>query len=294
MTAVLVTGSAGFLGRAVCALLLERRIKTVGIDPQQSGAAGYQSFADDLSDRKRITEYLAYYGITHIIHCGGVSSPQLATPDRIVAANVGGSLNLALGACAAGVRRFVFASSIAAFDPQNAYGFSKAATELTLQALNTKHATKFCALRFAGIYGPGRSTPVLPHDLVAAALNGKSINVPARSAYACIYIDDAAEAAVESCFAEETREKPYHVAYPERVTAIQLANAVKHLIPSFEFNIAAEASSTTAPHFDIAAATHDFGFSPAIDYKSGLKLLIDWMSSPASPLQRPTFHAKTS
>jgi len=294
MTTVLVTGSAGFLGRAVCALLLRRGIKTIGIDPQQNGTASYQSFANDLSDRKRIAEYLAYYGITHIIHCGGVSSPQLATPDHIVASNVGGSMNLALAGCAAGVRRFVFASSIAAFDPQNAYGCSKAAAELMLQALNMQRATQFCTLRFAGIYGPGRSTPVLPHDLVAAALSGKSINVSARSAYAYIYIDDAASAAVAACFAAEAREKPYHIAYQERVTAIQLASIVKDLIPSFEFDITANIGSAKALHFDVTAASQDFGFSAATDYKSGLKLLIDWMSSLESPLQRSTPYAKTS
>lgn len=279
MTAVLVTGSAGFLGSAVCALLLERGVKTIGVDPLQSGSTAYQSFADDLSDRRRITEYLTYYGVTHIIHCGGISSPQLGTPERIIVANTAGSINLALAACAAGVRRFVFASSISAADPKNAYGCSKAAAELALQALNQQNGTQFCTLRFAGIYGPGRSTPVLPHDLVAAALSKKLISVSARAVHAYVYIDDAAEAAVQACFAKDIGELPYTIVHTERVTALQLAEAIWKIIPSFHFDVSEENDGGIALQLDVTSASRNFGFNATIDHRSGIASLIEWMSS---------------
>lgn len=279
MTAVLVTGSAGFLGRAVCARLLQSGVKTIGVDPQQNGSSGFQSFADDLSDRRRIVEYLTYYGVTHIIHCGGISSPRLGAPQDIVATNTGGSINLALSACTAGVQRFVFASSIAAIDPRNAYSCSKAATELILQGLNWQHGTQFCTLRFAGIYGPGRITPVLPHDLVAAALGGISVNVSARAMHFYVYIDDAAEAALQACSATNIGERPYFIGHPESVTALQLAESIQKIIPSFRFDVTEVGKEKTALHFDTTAASRDFDFAATTDHRSGIASLIAWMSS---------------
>jgi UDP-glucose 4-epimerase len=277
MTAVLVTGSAGFLGRRICALLLERGTTVIGVDPLESGAAAYQSFADDLSDRRRIAEYLTFYNITHIIHCGGISSPRLATPERIVAINCGGSLNLALAACVANVQRFVFASSIAAATPSNTYGLSKAATEFALRSLDMQGSTRFASLRFAGIYGPGRVSRILPHDLAAAALEGTAISVPAQPAQAYIYIADAAAAATNACFSREVRPEPYVIAHPQRITALDFAAIVQKLIPSFRFDIT-ESNDTAAT----SGSSADVGVAstyPTTDYISGMSQLIEWMSS---------------
>ncbi|MBX3535133.1 MAG: NAD(P)-dependent oxidoreductase [Xanthobacteraceae bacterium] len=285
MTSVLVTGSAGFLGGAVCRQLCERGIRTIGVDPLQSGSTAFQSFADDLSDRRRIAEYLSYYRITHIVHCGGISSPRLGTPKEIVAVNTGGSVNLALAACTAGVQRFVFASSTAAMEPRNAYGCSKAATELALQALTRRQDTQFCTLRFAGIYGPGRTAPVLPHDLVTAALNETPVQISTRVVRSYVYIDDAVEAALKACFATSIGPRPYTIAHPERVTPLQLAETVRKNIPSFRFEVSENTGDVTTPHFDTAAAGRDFNFSATTDHRSGIAHIVTWMSASKQPVR---------
>ncbi|HRF07951.1 MAG TPA: NAD(P)-dependent oxidoreductase [Xanthobacteraceae bacterium] len=287
---MLVTGSAGFLGSAVCARLCEREITTIGVDPLQSGSAAFQSFADDLSDTRRIAEYLSYYRVTHIVHCGGISSPLLGTPEEIVAVNTGGSINLALAACTAGVQGFVFASSIAAMQPRNEYGCSKAATELALQALVRQQVTQFCTLRLGGIYGPGRTTPVLPHELVAAALDGTSAQVSARAVGPYIYIDDAVEAVIKACFATGLGRLPYAILHPERVTALQLAQTVRNNIPSFRFEVSENAVDEPAPHFDTYAASSHFDFNAITDHRSGIASLIAWMSASKQPAR----HAKSA
>ncbi len=293
MNTVLVTGSAGFLGRAVCMLLHGRGIRTVGVDPQQNEITGYQSFADDLTDRKRIAEYLAFYGVTHIIHCGGISSPALATPDRIIATNTGDSINLALAAYDANVRRLVFASSIAARNPQDAYGYSKAATELALRALNAQSPGRFLALRFAGIYGPGRRTAILPHDLIAAALNHAKFELPEPSVRHYIFIDDAAAAAVQACFAVTALEAFYDIAFPDHVTTLDLARAVQKLLPSFRFDVQQPGDALAPSNVDIAPATRDFGFTPQINAEAGIRRIIAWMSTPSCSRQKFS-HAATT
>jgi nucleoside-diphosphate-sugar epimerase len=60
---LLVTGSSGFVGRAIMARLPD----AIGLDPV---AAPGTRVIDDLSDRARLRNLIAREKITHIIHAG--------------------------------------------------------------------------------------------------------------------------------------------------------------------------------------------------------------------------------
>src|SRR5215475_13393031 len=109
----LVTGSSGFLGKAVMKLLAENSQRTIGLDPRASATT---QTIDDLSNRARLKKFLAAEKVTHIIHAGGVSGPMVLADDpvAVVAINVLGSLNLLYAAIDAGVTTFIYCSSAAA------------------------------------------------------------------------------------------------------------------------------------------------------------------------------------
>ena len=145
----LVTGSSGFVGRAIMARLAAAGHRTVGLDPQPSAST---QVIDDLSDRTRLRDLIVRETITHIIHAGGVSGPMVMADDPagVIAINVTGSMNLLNEAMAGGVTTFVYCSSLAAignfYEPEpigedypmraaSAYGNSKAAMDHVLRAL---------------------------------------------------------------------------------------------------------------------------------------------------------------
>jgi len=212
----LVTGASGFLGHATMKLLDQNGRRAIGLDPVPSATA---DIIDDLSDRPRLKARLADNKVTHIIHAGGVSGPMvmLDDPIGIIAINVAGSLNLLRAAMEAGVKTFIYCSSISALGdfyesqpvsedyplrPNSTYGASKAAMDMVLRGLWGRIPMDLCSLRFTAIYGPGRRTVFTVETIINAALAGNVARIGPMTDWPYIFIDDAAQAAVAACFAK--------------------------------------------------------------------------------------------
>ncbi len=239
---ILVTGASGFLGSAVVPRLLARGEEVVGLDPAAPVNPSIRHIEDDLSEPARLRELLAEERISHVIHAGGISGPMVMTdrPDRIMAINVGGSLHLLLAALDAGVKTFIYCSSVSAIGdfreadpigddypmrPTTPYGCSKAAIDMVLRGLWRTTPLDLCSLRFTGIYGPGRRTAFVIGEIVDAAIEGRPAHVGPASDQPFLYIDDAADAAVAACLSATRWQLHYFLAYPEQVALADLAAA---------------------------------------------------------------------
>lgn len=173
---VLVTGSSGFVGQALVARLagdarFQVRAATrrggIGVTPAQF------CYAPDLGGDADWREVLS--GMQAVMHCAArvhVMDEQAADPlTEFRRANVEGTLALARQAVTAGVRRFVFVSSIKvngeqtlpgeafrADDPSQAsdpYGISKREAEEGLLALAAETGLEVVIVRPPLVYGPG-------------------------------------------------------------------------------------------------------------------------------------------
>ncbi|MGH6763722.1 MAG: NAD-dependent epimerase/dehydratase family protein [Phyllobacterium sp.] len=105
---ILVTGSAGRVGRAVVAALRAKGREVRGFDLRPSGAAG-DEIVGSLDDKDAVVR--AVKGISSVLHLGAFMSWAPADRDRMFAVNVDGTRVLLDAAAVAGVQRFVFASS---------------------------------------------------------------------------------------------------------------------------------------------------------------------------------------
>jgi nucleoside-diphosphate-sugar epimerase len=167
---ILVTGASGFVGAA-----LMHRLKSDGrhaIAALRTAVPGTRS-APDLSGDANWLPTLD--GIEVVVHTAArVHVMNDTAVDPLAAfrdANVEGTLTLARQAATAGVRRFVFISSIkvngeetapgAAFSatdipaPVDAYGLSKAEAEAGLQQIATDTGMQIVIIRPPLVYGPG-------------------------------------------------------------------------------------------------------------------------------------------
>jgi UDP-glucose 4-epimerase len=285
----LVTGASGFLGKAVMTLLAEQEQRAIGLDPRASAAT---QVVDDLSDRPKLTKLLAGEKVTHIIHAGGVSGPMVLADDplQVITINVLGSLNLLYAAMDAGVKTFVYCSSVAALGsfhesvpidesyplrPNNTYSASKAAMEMVLHGLWGRIPLDLCSLRFTVIYGPGRETTYTVEEIVGAALAGRPARIGPMGDWPYIYIDDAARAAVQACYAKGRRQLSYFIAHPEKVAPDDIAAAAAAAGKPVRIEIDLSKPKAERGPLDVEPAARDFGFRAQVGHREGVRRLIE-------------------
>ena len=153
----LITGSSGFIGRALLARLvtfnqrppllrlLERR-------PTEPPTV-FQSCAGDLGDPQSLRR--ACEGIDTVIHLAGIAHVGSAASSEARAINLDGSLSLLRMAIDTGVKRFVFLSSTLSSDLSIQYGRDKHAVEEALLAAAAAGSIEVVILRAVNIYGVG-------------------------------------------------------------------------------------------------------------------------------------------
>jgi nucleoside-diphosphate-sugar epimerase len=174
---ILVTGATGFVGKAVVQRLLaddgsRRVVVAVRRDGQQWPEMVLPRVTGDLAPSTDWT--LALEGVSVVIHLAArvhVMAETTADPlTEFRRVNVHGTLNLARQAAVAGVRRFVFISSIGVNGaetfqqpfttqdvaaPHSPYAVSKYEAELGLQASAAETGMEVVIIRPPLVYGPG-------------------------------------------------------------------------------------------------------------------------------------------
>ena len=144
-----VTGGTGFVGRTLIATARAAGHKVHALTRRPQKAVRGVRWIEGALDRPASLAQLAE-GVDAIIHVAGVVN----APDRagFRAGNVEGTLAMVEAAKAAGVRRFVHVSSLAAREPElSDYGWSKAQAERVVRA----SGLDWTMVRPPAIYGPG-------------------------------------------------------------------------------------------------------------------------------------------
>lgn len=168
---VLVTGGTGVIGEGAIPALLKAghsvRLLSRGAGKNaEEWPEGVEPFAADVGDERGLSG--AADGCEAVIHITGIvnESPPEVTFERI---NVEGTRSVLKEAERAGVRRFVFISSLGADRGRSSYHQSKRRAEEIVK----KAKCEWLILRPGGVYGPGdevvstllkliRTLPVIP------------------------------------------------------------------------------------------------------------------------------------
>ena len=173
---VLVTGGKGLVCKALAARLLAQGLAVRVSTRQNYAITDLRLEWVQTTDLNAVTDWLpALRAIDAVVHCAArVHVMHDTTADPLTAfraVNVAGTLNLARQAAAAGVKRFVFISSVKvngestppgraftevdAPNPQDAYGVSKMEAEQGLLQLSADTGLEVVIIRPPLVYGPG-------------------------------------------------------------------------------------------------------------------------------------------
>ena len=208
--AILVTGSAGFIGHAVCAALLSRGERVVGLDNfndyydprlkrdrlrQIDAAERFNQVEADVADRATIDALFARWRPDRIVHLAAQAGVRYSfeRPDAYVRSNVAGFGNLLEAARRDGrIEHFVYASSSSVYggnqkqpfsiddrvdDPLSLYAATKRAGELMALVYARQFGLKLTGLRYFTVYGPWGRPDMAPVKFARALLQGQPIEV---------------------------------------------------------------------------------------------------------------------
>ncbi len=152
MKRCLVTGASGFIGKALCAHLqaqgffVRACLRTPLTGPWDEVVVG------DLRNTTTPSWQQAMQGIDTVFHFAGIAHTKARTRDYWVV-NVEASEALMQLAITAGVKRFIYGSSIKAIEPDDDYGRSKQTAEKRLLDLGKTYKVRASILQPALVYG---------------------------------------------------------------------------------------------------------------------------------------------
>jgi UDP-glucose 4-epimerase len=203
MARALVTGGAGFLGSHIADSLSESGFDVTVFDRRESRhlRAGQRMVTGDLLEPESLFE--AAEGCDVMYHLAALSDLEEASVDPVAAArhNVMGTVQALEVARQAGVKRFLFASTVYVYSRAGGfYRCSKQAGEAYVEEYGRQFDQGYTILRYGSLYGPRATKANGVYRLLRQALAGGSINHVGHpdDSREYVHVEDAAKLSVDA------------------------------------------------------------------------------------------------
>ncbi len=214
---VLVTGAGGCIGAWTVAILSRSGVPVIASDiapsPTRAGlimgkaaAAALDWTALDVTDGTAVSGLVNARQVQAIIHLAGLQVPFCnASPALGARVNVEGTVNILEAVRASGIKRTVFASSVAAHAfpagsnyRETLYGAYKVANEQTAFVYWNDWQVPSVCLRPNVVYGMARDQGISSRNTlgIQAAAHGLAYDIPYSGRYSWLYAGEAAAAFV--------------------------------------------------------------------------------------------------
>lgn len=291
---ILIVGGTGFIGARIAKKLVDRGEEVVCFDlyPNYSRVEGLSDKAKvvvgDVTHIEDILSAIKDFNVKRIISLAAVLVTESETfLIKALRLNFMGMVNVFEAAKLTGIKRVVYASSVAAYglqssfgdreiseedvcQPTLAYGAHKLWAEFMAKKYEEHHDLSTVGLRIAIVSGPGRKVGISAWSstYIDNSVVGKPVHIPYRSNQKIMitYVDETAETFVRFCLADDLKHTVYNsLAYS--LTIKELADVVKNFIP--DAKITFDESAKDVPlvyNWSSKRLTEDFGLeNPPIE-----------------------------
>jgi UDP-glucose 4-epimerase len=238
---VLITGASGFIGRRLLRPGDRALVRTDAVCPD--------SMRGDLLDPNSLRPACA--GIECVVHCAGYAHAfNTSDPNLHWRNNFEGTRNLLKAAGEAGVRRFIFLSSVKAMaepgeecvgedwpgEPDTAYGKAKRAAELAVSDLGVRYGMHVVNLRLAMVYGRGGRGNL--ERMARGIRSGWFPRLPdTGNKRSLVHVDDVVAAIRFVADAPEANGCTYIVADPRPYSGREIFDTISRALPRRAFRL---------------------------------------------------------
>ena len=306
MQKFLVTGGAGFIGSNICRRLVAEGCSVRVVDNLLTGKRVNLA---PIMDKIEFVEAdmgvpdvarAVVQGIDVILHEGALPSVPRSVDDPALTHQhcVDATFTLLLAARDAGVKRFVYAASSAAYgdtptlpkvetmapNPLSPYAVGKLVGEYYCSVFSKVFGLETVALRYFNVFGPGQDpasqyAAAIP-AFVTAILRDQSPTIygDGEQSRDFTYVDNVVQANLLAARAKETHGEVVNIACGEAVTVNAIIGMINQLLGKNVKPIYAPARAGDVKHSlaDITAAKKLIGFEPVMLFREGLEKSIDW------------------
>ncbi len=292
--ATLITG-AGLVGSSFAQQALKRGERLVFFDPQprqeflrkKLGQADFAVVQKDVRDLPALIETMRAHRVETVVHTAGLIGSRVAeslyTGFQI---NVLGTIHVAEAVRIAGVKRLVHISTFGVYDwrrdlsspvtesfPRGgggAYGNSKAAKELLLEAYQQAYGFELIMLRPANVYGfghfwSGSGGGEKMQALLVSGLRGEVARIPREQTMdnEYIYAKDLGRAVDLAATAPLPARNIFNVGAGKVTKFQEIVDLARRLLPGLRVEIVpGKAPVSRAQHLDISQAGQFLGWQP--------------------------------
>ena len=319
----LVTGGAGFIGSHLVHALVRRGDRVRVLDDLSSGRLENLEGARNAREGRggavdvvqgSITDPAACRAVCAGVECvfheaAQVSVPRsIEDPVRSYEVNVMGTLRLLEAARHAGVSRFVFAASSAAYGnslvlpkvedmpphPMSPYASGKLAAEHLLRVYGELHGMRTVALRYFNIFGPRQADDSPYTGVIAlfarALLEGRRATIygDGEQTRDFTYVDNVVQANLLAASTELEPGIVINIGAGERVSVNALYREIAALLGSdvAPIHVDARSGDVRDSLASLARARERLGYSPSVAWRAGLEMTVEWYRRRLSAAQR--------
>jgi UDP-glucose 4-epimerase len=283
---ILLTGSAGFLGRNIYSQLKKENYNVIGLDKVDSSTTDMKfDFTSPM-----LGYYLSNKTIDIVIHVGGIADVYDAAQNPINAykTNIIGTHQL-VSLCNSLEIPMIYASTWEVYGepqyqpidekhptvPDHSYNISKLSGELIVR--NALYPISHCVLRLGTLYGIGmRKSAVIP-KFIDMAKNGEDISIfgSGEQFRQFTHVEDACRAFIT--ILEEKTEGVYNIVSEEQISINRLAEDIGKYFP--DINVIHE----DAREADVASSIvssgkikNELDWKPNKTFEEGLQEMVEF------------------
>ena len=203
MERAMVTGGSGFLGSHIADALTDRGAKVIVFDQKPSPylQPDQEMVIGNILNVDEIAKALA--GCDIVFHLAALADLNVAhsLPAETARLNVLGTVNLLEAARKAGVKRFMFASTVYVYSRAGGfYRCSKQACEAYIEEYQRQFGLTYTILRYGSLYGPRAEGSNGVYRLLKEAVMQGSIHHTGRpdDTREYVHVEDAAQLSVDA------------------------------------------------------------------------------------------------
>lgn len=298
----LITG-VGLVGTSFAQHALKRKEKLVFYDFQpradylreKLGNSDVAVIQKDVRDLPALVEAMQQHEVNTVVHTAGLIGPRVAESLYTgLQINVMGTINVLEAVRLTGVKRLVHISTFGVYDrrrlgerptneemprgPGAAYGNSKAAKELMVEAYQRLYGFEAIMLRLANAYGLGHfwggsGGGEKIQKLLEAGIKGGVAKIPQEQTmdFEYVYAKDVGRAIDRAATVSMPKQTIFNIGVGKVTTFQELTETASKLLPKLEVEIIPgnpPANAVSQP-LDISRAKEHLGWTPEYDLEKG-------------------------